>query len=469
MKKKQKTILAVVAVIVCLTAIAILRLTVSPVARIAREAYIYGYPLITFDMVRQQETNTELPTDERAPMGQVIKMRHYPPVESHAAAAPNADTLYTLIWLDVSDEPTVIGVPDMGDRYYMLPLLDGFSEVIEVIGASAAPAGAQYYLVTSQDWQGEVPVGMKQIKSPTSMIWVCGRIYCLGTPEDYTAVHALQDQIDVRPLSDYGKPYTPPRGTFDPDLDMKTSVRDQVNAMDMETYFTYLAQLLKRNPPHPQDAEQVKRFARIGLVPGQDFDPGQLSARDRRVINAESKLALVEMGLHLKQQPTTNGWLYFTEGVGNFGTDYLTRGMACLLGPGWNRPHDAIYPLSLEDADGDKYDGAKHRYVMHFEKGQLPPVDGFWSLTMYNKDLFFVPNSIHRYALSQRDKLIENSDGSIDLYLQAESPGQDKEANWLPAPKGEFKLVLRLYGPGKGSPSILDGSWTPPPVKPAES
>jgi hypothetical protein len=180
------------------------------------------------------------------------------------------------------------------------------------------------------------------------------------------------------------------------------------------------------------------------------------------------KLALLEMGVHLKRQKTTNGWLYFTKGVGNFGTDYLTRGTANLLGPGWNRPQDAVYPLSLKDASGDAYDGAKYKYVVRFDKGKLPPADAFWSITMYDGDFFFVPNAINRYDLAQRDKLVANADGSVDMVLQADSPGKDKEANWLPAPKGKFQLVMRIYAPKKTPPSILDGSWTPPPVKRAQ-
>ena len=174
------------------------------------------------------------------------------------------------------------------------------------------------------------------------------------------------------------------------------------------------------------------------------------------------------MAMLMKQQPTTNGWLYFTEGVGNWGTNYELRGMGNLLGPGWNRAEDAVYPISMKDADGNAYDGSKYKYRRHFDKDQLPPVDGFWSLTMYDKDLFFVPNEINRYNVSQDDTFITNPDGSVILYLQADSPGVDKEANWLPAPRGEFKLVLRVYGPSKEQPSILDGSWEPPPVKRVE-
>ena len=343
-----------------------------------------------------------------------------------------------------------------------------------------------------------------------------GRIYSTGTPEDYKAVNDLQDKFELVPLSAYGKTYTPPPGVVDSDFDMKTAVRAQINSMDVYTYFNHLARLLKTNPPKPEDAEMVAKLAKIGLVPGENFDPSMLHAQgpeavesitsvaqgelitepdvqarthftqgigivtdqdfdtsklgslDKKLIRLVPKIGLLKMALHLKQQPTTNGWLYFTEGVGNFGTDYLLRGMGNLLGPGWNRPEDAVYPIALKDIEGNDYDGAKNSYVMHFDKGGLPPVDGFWSLTMYDKDLFFVANAINRYSVSQKDTFVTNPDGSVDLYIQADSPGRDKQANWLPAPKGVFKLVLRVYGPSKTSPSILDGSWTPPPVKKVE-
>jgi hypothetical protein len=435
--------------------------------QIATEAYIYGYPLVTFDTARRQQTNVAQPDAEHAPMGQMIRMRTYPAVDNHCCAAPNADTLYTEAWLDVSKEPVVFSIPDMGQRYYIMPILDGWSEVIFVAGSGTTGGKAQTYVITGPGWKGSLPAGAKQVKSPTGMVWILGRIYSTGTPEDYKAVHALQDQYSVVPLSAYGKPYTPPMGSVDPAFDMKTAVRKQVNALDIEQYFTRLAQLMKTNPPTPQDAPMVARMAKIGLVPGQNFDIGKLDWLDRESLKMVPKLAVLEMGVHLKRQKTTNGWLYFTKGVGNFGTDYLTRGMANLLGPGWNRPQDAVYPLSQKDTKGDTYNGEKSKYVVRFEKGWLPPADAFWSITMYDEDFFFVPNPIGRYDLAQRDKLIVNADGSIDLYLQAESPGKDREANWLPAPKGKFVLVMRMYQPRKTPPSILDGSWVPPPVKPA--
>ena len=484
--------------------------------RDAVDAYIYGYPLITFDMARKQQTNVAKSYEQHAPMNQMIKMRTYLPIDNHCCAAPNADTLYTIAWLDVYKEPLILTIPEIKDRYYIVPLLDGFSEVIKVVSSINDGAESQTLAITGPGWSGTLPEGVTQVESSTAMVWMLGRIYSTGTDEDYAAVHALQDNFAIVPLSAYGQPYTPPQGILDPDFDMKTSVRKQVHGMDIYTYFNYLAQLLKTNPPTPEDAAMVEKLAEIGLVPGQDFDASKLGplnkqaiesvpakalekkgiegqeqtsphvaqgvgsiqgqnfdtsklgALDKKAIKLVPKLGLLEMALRMKRQPTTNGWMSFTPGGGHFGTADIVRGMANLLGPGWNRPQDAVYPISMKDADGNDYDGASYNYVMHFEKGGLPPVNAFWSLTMYDKDLFFAPNSIDRYALSQRDTFVTNTDGSIDLYLQAESPGKDKEANWLPAPRGTFKLVIRMYAPPKSPPTILDGSWTPPPVKRVE-
>jgi hypothetical protein len=428
----------------------------------AIDAYLYGYPLITFDIARQQQTNVAVPDAEHAPMGQMIRMRTYPAVDNHCCAAPNADTLYTEAWLDVSKEPLVLSIPDMGNRYYIIPMLDGYSEVFSVASPATTGYKAQTYAITGPGWTGTLPPGVTQVKSATGMVWVLGRIYCTGTPEDYTAVHALQDKFSIVPLSSYGKPYTPPPRQVDSNFDMKTAVRKQVDALDIDAYFTRLAQLMKTNPPTAADATLVARMASIGLIPGQDYDPSKLGAFDREAIKAVPKLALVKMVKLLKEQKTTNGWLHFTSDVGNWGTDYPLRAMGNMLGPGWNRPQDAVYPLSQKDANGDDYNGADHKYVIHFEKGPFPPVKAFWSITLYDPDFFFVPNSINRYELSQRNKFITNKDGSVDMYLQAESPGKGKEANWLPAPKGKFVLVMRLYWPTSTPPSILDGSWTPP-------
>jgi len=301
--------------------------------KIAVDAYIYGYPLVTFDMVRGQQTNVATPDSEHAPMGQMILMRSYPAVDNHCCAAPNADTLYTETWLDVSKEPYVFAIPEMGTRYYIMPFLDGWSEVIHVASQPLNGGAAQVYAVTGPGWTDTLPEGVTQVASPTGLVWMLGRIYSDGTDADYAVVHALQDKFQLMPLSAWGTDHTAPEGKVDPAIDMTTSVRKQVNGLDAEAYFDRLAALMAANPPTAADAPMVAEMARIGLVPGQDFDPEALDGLDRETLRLVPKLALAEMGVHLKRQPTTNGWLYFTKGVGNWGTDYgcVTSRMDFLL------------------------------------------------------------------------------------------------------------------------------------------
>ncbi len=434
----------------------------------ATDAYIYGYPLVTMDMTRRKITNVVEPAAMNGPMGRIIMARTYPPANYRDVTAPNADTLYTIAWLDLSKEPWVFSIPDMGDRYYLMPMLDGWTDVFQVPGKRTTGGKAQKYAITGPGWSGTLPAGVTEYKSPTAMVWILGRIYCTGTPQDYAAVHALQDKFSVVPLSSYGKPYKPEPGQVDPNFDMKTAVRDQVDALDVNTYFTYLAKLMKTNPPSVDDAPLVAKMAKIGLVPGQDFDASKLGAFDNKAVQLVPKAAKLKIMEQMKVMgKDVNGFQVFTH-TGLYGTAYLDRALVTAIGLGANRPQDAIYPTSTKDAAGKEYDGAGHNYVMHIDKGQLPPVNGFWSLTMYDANYFFVPNALNRQTLSSRSKFATNADGSVDLYLQADSPGKDKEANWLPAPKAKFISMLRLYWPKETPPSLIDGSWDPPAIKQAQ-
>ena len=430
---------------------------------LATDAYIYGYPLVTMEMTRRVITNVQAVEGTRGPMGQFIKLRQYPDASFRDVTAPNADTLYTMAWLDVGKEPWVLSIPDMKDRYFLVPMLDGWTNVFQVPGKRTTGTGAQTYAITGPGWKGSLPPGVKEYKSPTSIVWILGRIYCTGTPEDYAAVHALQDQFALVPLSSYGKPYSPPAGTVDPSIDMKTAVREQVNRMDTVSYFTLLAQLMKANPPATADAPELAKFAKIGLVAGKDFDASKLDpdfAKRIPQVAFDRIMLQFKVGKSVKN---INGWMFDTE-AGVYGTDYLNRAFITAIGLGANRVQDAVYPTSLKDADGKVYDGAD-KYVMHFPKGQMPPVRGFWSITMYDANYFFVANPINRYSISARQNLKANPDGSIDLYIQNQSPGADKESNWLPAPKDKFILMLRMYWPNEKSPSIIDGTWKPPAAK----
>ena len=430
---------------------------------LASEAYIYGYPLVTMEMTRRISTNLAAPAGLRAPMGQFAKARSYPDSSYRDVTAPNADTLYSTAWIDVGREPWVVGLPEMSGRYALFPMLDGWTTVFQVPGKRTTGTGPQTYAITGPGWTGTLPPGVVEYKSRTSMVWLLFRMYCTGTPEDYRAVHALQDQLKLQPLSTWGQTYTPPAATVDPSIDMRTAVRDQVNAMTAVQYFTLLAQLMKTNPPNPGDAEHVARFARIGLVPGQDFDASRLRADfASRIPSISFDRIMVQFRINSAIRDI-NGWAYTTK-TGIYGTDYLMRALITAIGLGANRPQDAIYPTSLKDADGHEYNGA-NKYVVRFAPGQMPPVNGFWSITMYDENYFFVANPINRYSISARQPLKANPDGSVDLHIQNTSPGADRESNWLPAPSGKFILMMRLYWPREEDPSILDGSWVIPPAR----
>jgi hypothetical protein len=442
-------------------------ITEQEAVAIATDAYIFGYPLVTMEYTRRVMTNVAEPHGTHAPMGQFLLMRTYPDANFKDVTAPNADTLYSTAWLDVSKEPYVLSLPDEDGRYFLMPMLDGWTNVFQVPGKRTTGTKAQTYAITGPNWTGKLPGGVVELKSPTSMVWILGRTYCTGTPEDYKATHAIMDQYKLVPLSSYGKPYTPPKGKVDSTIDAKTPVREQVNKLSATEYFTLLAKLMKDNPPAKEDAPIIETMAKIGIVPGKDFDASKLDPAVAKAIQGVPAPAFEKIMGHFKSAGTDeSGWIFTTK-TGQYGTAYLQRALITAIGLGANRPQDAVYPTSEVDGAGKPYSGA-NKYVMHFPRGQTPPVDGFWSITMYNADYFFVDNPLNRYSVSPRNNPVPNSDGSLDIYIQNESPGKDKEANWLPAPKGKFILMMRLYWPRVTPPSIIDGSWKIPPVMAAK-
>jgi hypothetical protein len=431
---------------------------------IGTEVYIYGYPLVTLEMTRRVTTNTADPAGLRAPMGQFAHARKYPSVTYRDVPGANADTLYSLAWLDLAKEPYILNIPDAEGRYFMMPMLDGWSDVFQAPGTRTTGTKAQTYAITGPHWKGELPKGVTQYKSATNTVWIVGRTYATGTAQDYEKVHSFQDKISLVPLSAYGKHYTPRKGKVDPDIDMKTSTTNQVIKMDAAAYFRLLATLMKDNPPTVADAPMVAQMAKIGLVPGNDWDISTLDPTVAKGLAEAPKAALAKIMAHAPNAgKNVNGWIT-TMPTGVYGTNYLHRALLNWQGPGWNLPEDAVYPLAKVDGEGKALSGA-NKYVVHFAKGELPPVKAFWSLTMYDNEGFFVANPLDRVVLSQRSNFKFNEDESLDLYLQKDSPGKDKEANWLPSPEGAFSLFMRLYWPTEKAPSILDGSWKPPAVR----
>ena len=431
------------------------------VAMIATDAYVFGYPLITIDQTRRVMTNVRKADGKHAPMGQFANMPEYPTSAFKDVTAPNANTLYSVAWLDLGAEPYVLSLPDEHGRYYVMPMLSGWTNVFRVPGTRTTGTGAQQYVLAGPRWQGALNVhGAAVIRAPTNIVWILGRTFARNTRQDLDAVHRLQRQYMLVPLSVYGKVYEPPAGQLDATVDMNTPVRDQVNALDAVTFLERLAMLMKDNPPAAGDSVIVRRMASIGVVAGQPFDTTHLGAEGIAALVDVPKRGLERIVAYEKSIPVVNGWRYSTK-TGAYGTDYDLRAYATFVGLGANLPEDAVYPFTEVDGNNQPLDGSR-RYVLHFEKGQEPPVKGFWSVTMYDSHYYFVANPINRYQISPKQSPVTyNADGSLDLRLQHDEPDAAVRKNWLPAPAGHFILMLRMYEPDD---DVIDGSWKPPAV-----
>ena len=440
-------------------------LTEAQARAIAVDAYIYFYPLILMDLTRKQSINGTRADFGQGPMNVFANVPAYPPADFKGVVRSNFDTLYSIAWLDLTEEPLVVSSPDTGGRYYLLPMLDMWTDVFASPGWRTTGTEAANFLVTPPGWSGNVPEGFTNIAAPTSYVWIIGRTKTDG-PVDYDAVHKIQAGYKITPFSRWGKAPLSVTVKSDPAVDMKTSPMAQVDTMPAEAYFAYAAELLKLHPPHLTDGPILAQMKRISIEPGKTFD---ISKLDQAVCKGVEAAPAEAQQLMKWKVPTVarvvNYWSMNTDTMGVYGNYYLKRAIVAQLGLGANLPEDAIYPLNLADESGKPLDGA-HQYAIHFEKGNTPPVRAFWSLTLYDSDGFQVANVLNRFALSSWMPFKYNVDGSLDLYFQNESPGKDKETNWLPAPKGPFNLTMRLYSP---ETAALTGKWNPPPVKKAEA
>jgi hypothetical protein len=435
------------------------------------DAYVYFYPLVTMDVTRKQFTNIE-PGKEpgRGPMNMFNNVPTYPSADDKVVVRPNFDTLYSVAYLDMTKEPMVVSVPDTGGRYYLLPMLDMWTDVFASPGWRTTGTQAGNFLVAPLGWRPDLrdrfidefrlPRNTRRIDAPTPLVWIIGRTKTDGPP-DYDAVHKVQAGFKVTPLSEWGRTPRPPEVKIDPSVDMKTPPKIQVDTMPAGKYFAYAAELLKVNPPHLTDEPIVAQMRRIGIEPGKSFDIERASPAVKKGLEAAPLAAqkLMEWKVATLAR-VANQWSMNTDTMGVYGNYYLKRAIVSQLGLGANLPEDAIYPLNLGDEAGRPLEGA-NKYVLHFEKGSTPPVDAFWSVTLYDPEGFQVANSLNRFAVSSWMPFNYNPDGSLDIYFQNENPGKDKEANWLPAPKGPFNLTMRLYAPKS---EALTGKWNPPPV-----
>jgi hypothetical protein len=343
-------------------------------------------------------------------------------------------------------------------------MLDMWTDVFASPGWRTTGTQAGNFLITAPGWNGTVPAGMKRINAPTPYVWIIGRTKTDGPP-DYDAIHKIQAGYKITRLSRWGKPAQPAEAKIDPTVDMKTPPKVQVDTMPVGKFFAYAAELLKVNPPHITDQPMIAQLKKVGIEPGKSFDIEKVDAAIRDALASVPEEAQQLMTWKL---PTlarvVNGWSMNTDTMGVYGNYYLKRAIVAQYGLGANLPEDAIYPANLGDETGKPLDGA-NKYVVHFSKGDTPPVNAFWSITLYDSEGFQVANPLNRFAVSSWMPFKYNADGSLDLYFQNESPGADKESNWLPAPKGAFNLTMRLYAPRS---EALTGKWNPPPVTRAQ-
>lgn len=438
---------------------------------IALDAYVYFYPLVSMDVTRKQSTNVASGGEKPgfAPPNVISNWPAFPAADVKLVVRPNFDTLYSSAFLDLTREPVVVSVPDTGGRYYLLPMLDMWTDVFASPGWRTTGTQAGHFLVAQANWRPDLrdrfdeyklPAGTTRIDAPTPYVLVIGRTKTDG-PEDYAAVHKIQAGYKITPLSQWGGNGVVITGKVDPDVDMKTPPKTQVDTMPADKYFAYAAELMKLHPPHLTDQPIIARMKRIGIEAGKSLDVASLDPVARQAMAAAPEAARQLMLWKLSTlAPVSNGWLMNTTTMGVYGDYYLKRAIIAQQGLGANLVEDAIYPLNIADRDGRPLDGA-NKYVIRFTPADLPPAYAFWSITLYDADGFQVPNSLNRFAVSSWMPFKYNPDGSLELYFQNESPGKDKEANWLPAPKGPFNLTMRLYAP---KAEALNGKWVPPAI-----
>ena len=430
-------------------------------------AYVYLYPLVMMELTRRASVSAgDSQASGVAPMNRFAHLREFPSADFKTVVRPNFDTLYSSAWLDLTDGSVVVSTKAIPDgRFFQLPMYDMWTDAFASPGQRTTGTGAGSWAVVPPGWTGTLPGDADRIDAPTPYVWIIGRTQTNG-PSDYDTVHRIQDGFTITPLgeaSSAGQPAQPPAVTSFPSdsgPDAKLSPLARISSMAVGEYFDRALALLELHPPHLTDWSLLARMARIGLVPGSSFadlDPLVRSALATVATDAQASLTKALPGL----ANVVNGWQMNIDTMGVYGNSYVKRAIVTMIGLGANAAEDAIYPILQADADGKPIRGDSD-YVLHFDADQLPPVHAFWSVTMYDGRGFQVANPIDRFAIGDRDELTYNPDGSLDLLLQHESPGPDKESNWLPSPSGRVGITMRLYAP---KPSVLDGTWAPPAVR----
>jgi len=431
--------------------------------QIAVDAYIFAAPMVLMDYRRRIYTNVSGGDGRaaRGPVNQFTHRRTFPDATEKDLVAPNHDTLHSTAWFDVREEPVVISIPDAADRYFFVTLLDAWTDVFASLGTRTTGSEARAFVLVGPRWSGIVPDGLELLHAPTSFGWIIGRTRT--TVETYVEVNAFQDALCVVPLDRWRRSYSSVLGRVDRSLNVKATPAAQVRALNAADFWKAFGQAWVTNPPHANDYPMVHRMERLGIKSRRAIDLANVSTQTRNALTSAIPIAQQRIDdAYARMGLCANGWRTRDYPVGTWGTGYLRRAAAAFQSIGSSVPEDAIHVVGESDSEGRPFDGSA-QYVLHFSKEELPPANAFWSLTMYDGQMSYAWNSIERYALGDRDSLQFNADGSLDLYLQPQSPGADKERNWLPTPtSGAFIPVLRLYWPGE---LALDGKWSPPALR----
>jgi hypothetical protein len=446
----KRILLATLIALACLAAVLGLK---AEQIRLGAEAYVFGYPLVIMDVTRSNATQT------LGPENRLYRVRHFPDAGFREVVRPNVDTLYTSAFIDMAKGPWVFEMPANSQRYEVMPFMDAWTNVFAAPGTRSTGTQGGKFLLAGPGWQGEPPAGLTVLRSPTRIVWLIGRTQTNGVA-DYPVVHALQDGLSLRSLAAWQA------GRADEAPDRQRAAAhlappiEQMKAMSSVIFFERLARLLVENPPAAVDGPMMAKLQRIGVVPGAAPAWGLL---DRWSVSLGRWIADFAVARELKKsRDLLHGWATPPANLGHYGTDYATRAAVAMVGLGANLPQDAMYPNARVDQDGRPLDGSR-RYRLHFNAGELPPVNAFWSVTAYNAQDFFIDNPLQRYALGDRDRLRFNADGSLDLLVQATAPSGEQLKNWLPVRAGEpFLLNVRLYWP---KPAALSGAWGMPGVE----
>jgi hypothetical protein len=438
---------------------------------IAEEAFIYGLPLVMNYAVMQEFAVDKNSGQFKAGFNEIKNEHRVATPEDTAVITPNSDTPYSICWLDLRAEPMVVSVPAVEkERYYAVQLIDGNTYNYGYIGSRATGTDAGDYLVVGPEWSGEKPAGIKQVFSSTTPFALTLFRTQLFNADDMPGVDKVQAGYKVQPLSAFLKQPAPPAAA-------KVDFLPATTAGIKANFFEYLDAALQFVPVTPADQKIRAKLATIGIGPGKTFDFKDLSPEHKAVVLLGMKEGDDKVDKFLSSgMKNIDGWNVgaFFGNADFYKGDWLMRAAAAKGGLYGNDAVEATYPYTRVDAAGETLDGSKHNYTITFPAGQLPPVNAFWSVTMYDgKSQLLIKNPINRYLINSPmlPNLKKNGDGSLTLYIQKDNPGADKESNWLPAPDDTIYLVMRLYWPKTEAPSILpagEGSWKPPGIQQAK-